>query len=179
MLPVPRVSSTGGVCVGSLDTASSKTSSIHRSSIVHPYHWLRASVLRATIGMSVVALLLACARPTDPEPPTAPAPPPEQVPRAERDAVPTPPDPAPSDPAPSDPASSDPADQFIRAMDQAPPDQRPPDWEQTRRLMLRPAPKVGDAAPDFTLATVDGKTQVVRSQFAAGKPMVLVFGSFT
>ena len=39
-------------------------------------------------------------------------------------------------------------------------------------------PKVGTAAPDFTLSTPGGK-QISMQSFRAGKPMVLVFGSFT
>jgi hypothetical protein len=73
----------------------------------------------------------------------------------------------------------DPADRFMARMERSDPAQRPPDWENTKRLMARPAPKTGDVAPDFTLKTVDGGTNVVRSQFAAGRPLVLVFGSFT
>lgn len=38
---------------------------------------------------------------------------------------------------------------------------------------------VGDAAPDFTLATPDGKTKVTLSSFRAKKPVVLIFGSYT
>lgn len=68
---------------------------------------------------------------------------------------------------------------FIRQMDAAPPEQRPPDWDTTKRLMSRPAPIVGQAAPDFTLETVDHSMSVTRSTFQAGKPLVLVFGSFT
>jgi EF hand len=39
-------------------------------------------------------------------------------------------------------------------------------------------PKVGAPAPDFTLSTPDGK-KISMQAFRAGKPMVLVFGSFT
>jgi EF hand len=39
-------------------------------------------------------------------------------------------------------------------------------------------PKVGAPAPDFTLSTPDGK-KISMQSFRAGKPMVLVFGSFT
>ncbi len=39
-------------------------------------------------------------------------------------------------------------------------------------------PKVGAPAPDFTLSTPDGK-RISMQAFRAGKPMVLVFGSFT
>jgi hypothetical protein len=40
-------------------------------------------------------------------------------------------------------------------------------------------PGVGDAAPDFTLMTHDGGTQVTLSQYRRGRPAVLVFGSIT
>ena len=38
---------------------------------------------------------------------------------------------------------------------------------------------VGDAAPDFTLHTLDHKSQVTLSSFRDQKPIVLVFGSYT
>lgn len=64
-------------------------------------------------------------------------------------------------------------------MDRSPPDQRPPNWEHTRALMSRPAPAVGDLASDFTIKSRDGKSAITRSTFQAGRPLVLVFGSFT
>ncbi len=73
----------------------------------------------------------------------------------------------------------DPGAQFIESMDQAPPGKRPPNWEKTKALMARRAPAVGDPAPDFTLQTVDGRTSVTRSVHQGGRPMVLIFGSFT
>jgi AhpC/TSA family len=39
--------------------------------------------------------------------------------------------------------------------------------------------EVGDAAPDFTLKTLDGAKQVQLSSFRGQKPVVLVFGSYT
>jgi hypothetical protein len=39
--------------------------------------------------------------------------------------------------------------------------------------------KVGDLAPDFTLADPQGKAQVKLSSFRGRQPVVLVFGSFT
>ncbi len=74
---------------------------------------------------------------------------------------------------------ADPRADFIRRMDAAPPDERPPDWERMRRLMLRPAPAVGEVAPDFTLATADGERTITRSAFHESRPLVLVFGSYT
>lgn len=40
-------------------------------------------------------------------------------------------------------------------------------------------PRVGTAAPDFTLATPDGKTKVTLSDSRDKRPVVLIFGSFT
>jgi alkyl hydroperoxide reductase subunit AhpC len=40
-------------------------------------------------------------------------------------------------------------------------------------------PKVGAAAPDFTLKTADGKSAVKLSKLIGPKPVVLVFGNFT
>lgn len=70
-------------------------------------------------------------------------------------------------------------DVFIWHTDLQPEDQRPPDWSQTKQLMQRQAPRVGDPAPDFTLATHDGQREITRSAYQQGKPLVLVFGSFT
>jgi len=39
--------------------------------------------------------------------------------------------------------------------------------------------KVGDAAPDFALATYDKKSSVQLSTFRGQRPVVLVFGSYT
>jgi peroxiredoxin len=39
--------------------------------------------------------------------------------------------------------------------------------------------KVGDAAPDFSLQSPDGKQKVTLSNFKNKKPVVLVFGSYT
>ncbi len=40
-------------------------------------------------------------------------------------------------------------------------------------------PKVGEAAPDFTLKTTDGKETVRLSKLIGPKPVVLIFGNFT
>ncbi len=39
--------------------------------------------------------------------------------------------------------------------------------------------KVGDPAPDFTLASLDGKQQVTLSDFRGERPVALIFGSYT
>lgn len=41
------------------------------------------------------------------------------------------------------------------------------------------APKVGDAAPDFKLKSLDGKSETQLSSFKGKKPVVLFFGSYT
>ncbi len=76
-------------------------------------------------------------------------------------------------------SSGDPAPGFIAEVDRAPAEKRPPNWEHTKALMARPAPRVGDAAPEFSLNTVDGARTITRSKFHADRPLVLVFGSFT
>lgn len=39
--------------------------------------------------------------------------------------------------------------------------------------------KVGDPAPDFTLKTLDGKSEVKLSSHRGQRPVVLIFGSYT
>ena len=73
----------------------------------------------------------------------------------------------------------DPAAEFIAELDRVPAAQRPPNWEQVKALMARRAPAVGELAPDFELATPDGKSLLRRSTFQAARPLVLNFGSFT
>ncbi|QDV89557.1 hypothetical protein RAS2_06270 [Phycisphaerae bacterium RAS2] len=68
---------------------------------------------------------------------------------------------------------------YMAKIDRMPPEQRPPDWDQTRQLMARRAPAVGEMAPDFTLPLMDGSKSVRRSEIQGGRPMMLVFGSFT
>ena len=75
--------------------------------------------------------------------------------------------------------TADPAGHFIARMDRAPVEKRPKDWEQTKTLMARSAPEVGQPAPDFSLPTLDGAESVTRSAHQAGRPLVLIFGSFT
>ncbi len=73
----------------------------------------------------------------------------------------------------------EPAKKFIEQMDKAPADQRVPNWEQTKSLMARVAPKVGGDAPDFSLPSLDGNQTVKLTQHKGDKPVVLIFGSFT
>ena len=73
----------------------------------------------------------------------------------------------------------DPAAEFVAETDRAPADQRPPNWAHIKALMARRPPAVGEPAPDFELPTPDGKSRIRRSAFHAGRPLVLVFGSFT
>jgi hypothetical protein len=42
-----------------------------------------------------------------------------------------------------------------------------------------PGPALGEAAPDFTLRTVDGREEVTLSKAIGTKPVVLIFGKFT
>jgi cytochrome oxidase Cu insertion factor (SCO1/SenC/PrrC family) len=39
--------------------------------------------------------------------------------------------------------------------------------------------RVGDPAPDFTLADPNGQSQISLSSFKGKKPVVLIFGSYT
>ncbi len=41
------------------------------------------------------------------------------------------------------------------------------------------APKVGDEAPEFELPVLDGKGATVRLSDLRGKPVALIFGSYT
>jgi len=41
------------------------------------------------------------------------------------------------------------------------------------------APQVGERAPTFELATLDGKAKVNLETFRGKKPVVLIFGSYT
>ena len=75
--------------------------------------------------------------------------------------------------------TADPAAHFIARMDRAPVEKRPKDWEQTKTLMARSAPEVGQPAPDFFLPMLDRVETIARSAHQAGRPLVLIFGSFT
>ncbi len=68
---------------------------------------------------------------------------------------------------------------FIKDMDAKPPEQRVPNWESTRALMLREAPRVGEVAPDFMLPTRDGSGSMGPAQFEGDRPVMLIFGSWT
>ena len=48
-------------------------------------------------------------------------------------------------------------------------------YDQRKEGKLKP----GDAAPDVALVSLDGKTPVWVSERVGGKPLVLVFGSYT
>ncbi len=70
-------------------------------------------------------------------------------------------------------------DEFIARVDASPPEEQPPNWNHVKRLMARRAPSVGETAPDFTLPAFDGSGSVTRSAFHDGRPLVLIFGSYT
>jgi hypothetical protein len=57
--------------------------------------------------------------------------------------------------------------------------QRP--GKKTGERPKRPADRlhVGDEAPDFTLKTLDGTSEVTLSDFRGKRPVALVFGSYT
>jgi thiol-disulfide isomerase/thioredoxin len=44
---------------------------------------------------------------------------------------------------------------------------------------LQPGPKLDETAPDFTLKTNDGKSEVTLSKVIGPRPVVLIFGNFT
>jgi len=44
---------------------------------------------------------------------------------------------------------------------------------------MKPGPNVEDAAPDFTLKTVDGEQSYTLSNMIGARPLVLIFGNFT
>jgi hypothetical protein len=44
---------------------------------------------------------------------------------------------------------------------------------------MRPGPALDASAPDFTLSTVDGRSEVTLSKLYPTKPVVLIFGNFT
>ena len=55
-------------------------------------------------------------------------------------------------------------------------------FAQLREAMARReerAPKVGDEAPEFELPVLDGKGATVRLSELRGRPVALIFGSYT
>ncbi len=55
-------------------------------------------------------------------------------------------------------------------------------FAQLREAMAKreeSAPTVGDEAPDFELPVLDGKGATVRLSELRGKPVALIFGSYT
>jgi len=74
---------------------------------------------------------------------------------------------------------ADPVAYYIEEMEKAPPEQRPRDWDRTRNLMSRTAPRVGDPAPDFMLPLADGNGIITRSTYQGNRPLFLIFGSYT
>jgi len=76
-------------------------------------------------------------------------------------------------------AQGDPAERFIRYMDGLPAEKRVPNWEWTRAAMMRPAPTVREAAPDFTLKTLDGTDTFTLSENRGHRPTVLILASYT
>jgi len=76
-------------------------------------------------------------------------------------------------------SSQNPAASFYAKQESLPPEKRIPEWDRVKALMSRPAPAVGDVAPDFTLPTLDGDSQITRSAHQEGKPLLMIFGSYT
>ncbi len=70
------------------------------------------------------------------------------------------------------------ARQWMAEMDSRPAEERVPNWDEIRVLMMREAPRVGDAAPDFALETCDGTDTIRLSALDPNKPVVLIFGSW-
>ena len=52
-------------------------------------------------------------------------------------------------------------------------------FEPMWNLARRGATRTGEMAPDFSLPTVDRKTEVRLASFRGQRPVVLVFGSYT
>lgn len=71
------------------------------------------------------------------------------------------------------------ADRYIAAMDAKPAEERVPKWEETKALMNRRAPQVGEVAPDFELPREDGSGTARLSSLCRERPVILVFGSYT
>lgn len=74
------------------------------------------------------------------------------------------------------------AQQNDKGSDSAKQDQKPRQERRGGRRGARTndkAPKIGDLAPDFTLKSLDGKSETQLSKFKGSKPVVLFFGSYT
>jgi len=71
------------------------------------------------------------------------------------------------------------AKRWVAEMDSRPAEERVPNWDEIRVLMMREAPRVGDAAPDFALETCDRTDTIRLSALDPNKPVVLIFGSWT
>ena len=69
--------------------------------------------------------------------------------------------------------------QWMQEMDALPAEEQVPNWEHTRALMVRQAPRPGDPAPDFALQTRHSDDVIRLSEFQANRPVVLIFGSWT
>lgn len=79
-------------------------------------------------------------------------------------------------PAAPDPAAAGPAAEAAFDPDAPPP--IPPGIDPAHLHFTRSQVQVGDPAPDFTLARTDGRGEITLSALR-GRPVVLVFGSFT
>jgi hypothetical protein len=73
----------------------------------------------------------------------------------------------------------EPSTLFALKMELGPAEARPPNWGHVKQLAMRPCPQVGTPAPEFTFTTLDGSDTMTRSDFQAGRPLVLIFGSYT
>ena len=75
--------------------------------------------------------------------------------------------------------TGDKAARMIAIVDARAPEDQPKDWERTRAMMLREAPAVGQAAPDFTAKRMNSDESLTLSEYHPGQPKVLIFGSYT
>ena len=68
---------------------------------------------------------------------------------------------------------------MIAHVDAMPTEERPAEWDRTKALMLRTAPKVGMPAPEFTLKRMNSDEIVTLSTYRPDEPKFLVFASYT
>ena len=68
---------------------------------------------------------------------------------------------------------------MIAQVDAMPAEERPAEWDRTKALMLREAPKGGEPAPDFTLKRMKSDEVVTLSEYRPDQPKVLLFASYT